>query len=62
MHGTHEVAVNLIDMLLRRGYWRRCRHRGHWTHRRSCLRGMAYDGYCQKHNRMCWGYCGLERR
>ena len=38
------------------GYLRRCRPRSHrWGLR--CLRGYAYDGHCQKHNRACYHDC-----
>jgi hypothetical protein len=54
----------MLDLLLRRGYWRRCCHQSHrWPYWRTCLRGFAYDMYCQRHNRTCWGGdCGHPRQ
>jgi hypothetical protein len=50
----------ITDLIFRRGYYRRCRHRGHWVHLRTCMRGVTYDGYCAHHNHTCWAYCDRD--
>lgn len=49
------------DMILRRSYWARCRHRSHrWPHKRTCLRVLVYQGHCRKHNRSCFTSCDKD--
>lgn len=56
---TRYRSDSLLDRALRRGYYRRCRHRSHrWPYFRTCWNGLAYDGYCQEHNRTCYHACG----
>lgn len=49
----------MLDLLLRRGCWRRCRHHSHrWPHWRTCWRGQVHDYFCADHNQSCWdGNC-----
>lgn len=50
------VEMRIIDFVLGRGYYQRCRHRSHRWHLK-CWRYASYDYQCPKHNRSCWGRC-----
>lgn len=53
----------MIHALLRRyhrGYWRLCGHRSHRL-RLRCYRLFTMDGYCSKHNEICWSGHGAPR-